>query len=238
MRATCAVRELKDELKDKLAGISRIWLVHGEHELDKDDATLPELGIVDGATIQVLRPITLFAVDAGPAWEQRDQRDSSRWEQRPVEVRATCAVRELKDELCELKDELKDTWLVHGGRVLDEDKATLPDLGIVDGSTIWVLRPSEVISAFSLEQIHRICPLAHLDEHTERAANALDPGAGECCARAPSHTLRLNRVLQSLKNQTEKIWNSFNHSSLHAQRTPQCGHGSRRTRSIGHSKPP
>ena len=233
MRATCAVRDLKDELKDKLAGISRIWLVHGGRELDKDDATLPELGIVDGATIQVLRPITLYAVDAGPAWEQRDQRDSSRWEQRPVEVRATCAVHELKDELCELKDELKDTWLVHGGRVLDEDKATLPELGIVDGSTIWVLRPSKVISAFSLEQTHRICPLAHLDEHTKRAACAV-----ECCARAPSHTLRLNRVLQSLKNQPEKICNSFDLSSVHAKRTPQCGHGSRQKRSSWHSMPP
>jgi hypothetical protein len=138
-----------------------------------------------------------------------------------VEVPATCAVNELKDAVLatcavhELKDELNDrlpshsrAWLVHAGRVLDEDKVTLPELGIVDGSTIWVLRPSKVISAFSLEQIHRICPFAQLDEHTALEPGAVpDPGAARGSVHAAGHSTDHTTAndAQQVANQLQKF---------------------------------
>ena len=65
--------------------------------------------------------------------------------------------------------------LIYGGHVLSDDDATLHELGIVEFAQLWALRSSERMTAFSLEQIHRICPLPHFEAHSGRASHDDEP---------------------------------------------------------------
>ena len=84
-------------------------------------------------------------------------------------------VRNIKAQLAQQHGNVK-LFLVYGGHVLSDDTATLHELGIIDGCTVWALRPSEVMSSTStalwLQQTHRICPLPREASHSTRAHQA------------------------------------------------------------------
>ena len=85
-----------------------------------------------------------------------------------LEVLESTEVRELRSKLSQHFSPPNHAELVHCGHVLNDEDATLLELGIRDGDSTWaVLSPSRLVPApgdFSLEQAHRICPYEHVNQ--------------------------------------------------------------------------
>lgn len=90
-----------------------------------------------------------------------------------IDVLQSQSVQFIKAQLARLPHPLTKVHLVYGGHVMSDDDATLHELGIIENATVWALPSSQSMTSFSLDQVHRICPLPHFEAHSIRVSHGL-----------------------------------------------------------------